>query len=157
MTHHRDLGVEDGFDDWKAFPTSLEFHRFGTTFPHQPASVANGVLVAEVEGQPGHVGHYESLRAGSLDGPGVEDDLVEPDLESRVHAVYHVGDRVTDENGVDTRTVGDYRPGIVVGSHDCDLWAAFAVSNSWCRYLAHFLPRGYLSRETTATAVAFLS
>src|SRR5690606_31725471 len=84
---------------------------------------------------PRHVRHDECVGLGPLYGAGVDDHLVEPDLQRGLHAVDHVGDRVAHQDDVDAGAIGDHGTGVVVGGDHRDPGPSLAGANGRDRHL----------------------
>ncbi len=118
VAHDRDLRADDRPDHVEALSTALKFHGTCATLLDEPTRIANGLLRRRVEGQPRHVTDDERVRFRACDRCGVVDHHVDSDSQSVVISEHDIGDRISDEDGVCTRSVGDSRSwGIIRRNH----------------------------------------
>ena len=124
VTHHRNLGINDGFDHLRAFTSSLELHRT-CSGADQHGGIAHGIVNAGVIPHPRQVTHHQRPRMihptglrclqPSMYRRGVVRHVLHRDLQRVLVAEHHHCQRVPDEDEVHARSVGDTCSGSVVG------------------------------------------
>ena len=89
------------------------------TGPHEDRRVANRVARIEMVGEPGHVAHEQRPWSRPGHRPDVVGKVLDTDMEGVLPAEHHLGERIPDEDDVDSGLVYNAGKGRVVGGdHD---------------------------------------
>ena len=125
MAHHRDLGVEDGFDGSDARRlAAFDLHRMRAGLD-EASGVAHRFLDRDVVREIGHVADDERARRAANGGARVVEHVVDGDAERVGIAEDHHAEGVADEDDVGAGGVGDLRARIVVRGEHPDPLRAF--------------------------------
>lgn len=117
MTHDGNLSIDDGIDHRHPLGATLQLDRLGTG-TDQRRGVAHRIMTTGVVAHPWQVAHDERLRPGPSDRCGVMHHVVDGHLKGVLVSEGNHGQRVSDEDHVDTAGIGDAgRRGVVRRNH----------------------------------------
>jgi hypothetical protein len=123
MTEHRNVGARDRFDHRQNAFAALELDRLGAAFLQQPAGVAHRRARRNLERHERQIGDDEGPRLRSHHGARVVQHVRHRHRQRAVVPEHHHAERITDQDHIDTGTVGQPRERMIVGRHHDDATA----------------------------------
>ena len=121
MAAHQYPGFHDGLYPAGHAHAALEFDRVDIGFLEKPAGIFHGLLIADLVGEKGHVADNKGVGCAAAHGVAMHDALVHGHRHGARVSINTHPERISDQEHVQTGSLGELRRRKVIGSEPGNL------------------------------------